>query len=212
MNEITVSADPRTRVYEFNRPERGPVYILWSETGEAPPNLNYGTPTGETITLKLVNNMPELILTHIITDTVNTEPEMEIITTQNGKITIQLGYEPIFLEGDVLTDIKSYRQTSLPSFFELKQNYPNPFNPSTTIRFQLRNAAQVSLIIYNLLGEKVRTLLDRRFEAGSHQIVWDGQDDFGKRVTSGVYFLQMVANKRNSTNAFVQIRKMILLQ
>jgi hypothetical protein len=95
VTEIPVSADPRTRVYKFDRP-RGPVYIAWSETGEAPPNLDYRLPTGETVTFEVESD--ELLLTHIITDTAQTEPEVETITTQNGRVTIQLGYEPIILE------------------------------------------------------------------------------------------------------------------
>lgn len=209
--EIAVSNDPRTRVYEFDRPAQGPVYILWSETGEAPPNLDYSMPNGETVTLKVKNNTPELMLTHIITDTMDTEPVVEVVATQNGRLTIQLGYEPIFLEGDFLTDVTSQPQ-ALPSSFKLVQNYPNPFNPSTNIRFDLPLASQVSLIIYNALGQTVRTLLDRRYEAGSHQIIWDGRDDFGKPIASGVYFLRMVANRGQGTNDFVQIRKVLLLQ
>jgi hypothetical protein len=95
VTEIPVSADPRTRVYRLDRP-RGPVYIAWSETGDAPPNLDYRIPTGETVSFEVGSN--ELLLTRIITDTARTEPEVEPITTQNGRITIQLGYEPIILE------------------------------------------------------------------------------------------------------------------
>jgi flagellar hook assembly protein FlgD len=80
------------------------------------------------------------------------------------------------------------------------------------IRFYLPATAQVALKIYNTFGQEVRTLLDRRFEAGKHQVVWDGQNDSGEKVASGVYFLRMVATKENKSKAFVQVRKMALVQ
>ncbi|MBI3949308.1 MAG: hypothetical protein HY314_02470 [Acidobacteria bacterium] len=92
---IPVSTDPRTRMYRFDRP-LGPVYIAWSETGEAPPNLDYRIPTGETVTFEAGSE--ELIVTRIITDMASTEPEVEMLSAPNGRFTIQLGYEPIILE------------------------------------------------------------------------------------------------------------------
>jgi hypothetical protein len=109
-------------------------------------------------------------------------------------------------------DVKSQPISSIPSAFELEQNYPNPFNPSTTIRFYLPSTAQVSLAIYNVLGQKVRTLLDRRIEAGKHQVVWDGRDGAGKPVSSGVYFVSMVASKGSKSAEFVKARKILLVQ
>lgn len=96
--------------------------------------------------------------------------------------------------------------------FTLEANYPNPFNSSTNIRFNLPIASQVSFVIYNALGQTVRKLQHRPYEAGSHQIVWDGRDDFGKPIASGVYFLAMVANREQEANDFVQIRKVLSLQ
>lgn len=104
------------------------------------------------------------------------------------------------------------KDLEFPKEYNLFQNYPNPFNPSTTIRFQIPTTSRVTVTIYNTLGQIVRTLLDRPFEDGMHQVVWVGRNDLGMRIPSGVYFLRMVAHKDKTTNAFVQVRKMILLQ
>jgi hypothetical protein len=93
--EVQVSTDPRTRVYRFDRP-RGPVYVAWSETGDAPPNLDYRIPTGETVTFNVESS--ELLLTHIITDMANPQPIVEAVAAPNGRLTIQLGSEPVLLE------------------------------------------------------------------------------------------------------------------
>ena len=170
---VAVTHDPRTRVYEFDRPARGPVYVLWSETGEAPPDLNYRNSGGETVTLKIITNVSQLKLTHIITDTIHTEPEVEMISTPTDRITIQLGYEPIFLEGAFLTDVKA-SQPLLPSAFELGQNYPNAFHPGTVIEYHLPRSSEVEISIFNLWGQKVVTLVGRYQTAGTHSFIWNG--------------------------------------
>lgn len=227
VRELVVSNDPRTRVYEFERLERGPVYILWSETGEAPPDLDYHIPTGETVTLKVANNVDSLKLTHIITDTLNINPEEEIIATQDGQLTIQLGYEPVFLEGDLLTDVQSYPQSSLPSSFDLKQNYPNPFsakggsasggNPQTTIRYNLPNECHITMEIFNVVGQRVRLLSSRVQGPGHAQVVWDGRDELEKPMCSGVYLYRVTATAvltegSNAEILFQQTKKMLLVK
>ena len=89
-----------------------------------------------------------------------------------------------------------------PEVFELAQNYPNPFNPTTTIQYSLPEAAQVRLDIYNMTGQKVRTLVSGGMEAGLHSVQWDGTNEFGEKVTSGMYIYRIVAGD------FVQTRKM----
>jgi hypothetical protein len=203
-NEISVSDDPRTRVYEFDRP-RGPVYVAWSETSEAPPNLDYRIATGDTVSFKVLNNVDALLLTHIIADTAHIEPEEEIVPVQNGQLTMQLGYEPFFLEGGILVSIQSSPEYSSPRSFELKQNYPNPFNPETVIKFQLPQVSEVEICIFNLQGQKVATLVRGHQTAGAHKISWNGTDESGRRVASGVYLYQLKAGD------FVQAKKMLLL-
>ncbi len=87
---------------------------------------------------------------------------------------------------------------TLPKQFALYQNYPNPFNPTTVIAFQVDRPATVTLEIYNVLGEKVRTAMHSQTTAGHHQVEWDGSSDAGQPVSSGVYFakLQMDDNSK----------------
>lgn len=96
-------------------------------------------------------------------------------------------------------------QTS-PEQFTLIQNYPNPFNPETEIRFRLPKASSVVVRIYNLFGQEIRTLVNKTYPAGLHSVHWDGRDNFGKAVASGVYFYQLQAG------SFTQVKKMNLLR
>jgi hypothetical protein len=89
---------------------------------------------------------------------------------------------------------------------DLSQNYPNPFNPQTTIAFSLKERGNVSLKVYNVSGELVRTLMDEAQDKGAHTKVWDGRNDAGQSVSSGVYFYKLVSNN------FSQTKKMVLLK
>jgi hypothetical protein len=82
---------------------------------------------------------------------------------------------------------------SIPLAFRLQQNYPNPFNPETAIRYQLPEATHISLKVYNFSGQFVRALFEGEQSPGSHSVVWDGMDDLGQNVASGVYLIQMTA-------------------
>jgi hypothetical protein len=94
----------------------------------------------------------------------------------------------------------------LPSANALYDNSPNPFNPTTTIRYALKESMQTSITIYNSLGQKVRTLIDRPQSMGMHTVMWDGRDDGGRTVSSGVYLYRLKAGN------FTQTRKMLLTQ
>ena len=94
----------------------------------------------------------------------------------------------------------------VPTDYNLTQNYPNPFNPTTYISFSLPQAEKVKLEIYNLLGQKVITLLDNEMQAGSHTINWDGKNDRGEEVGSGIYFYRIAIGQ------FSQTKKMLLLR
>ena len=96
---------------------------------------------------------------------------------------------------------------STPREFALRQNFPNPFNPDTTIKYDLAESADVTLQIYNVLGQVVRTLVGSEAQnAGRYQIRWNGMDDRGVPVSSGVYFYQISAGK------FQDVRKLMLLK
>gem|GEM_PF-2403584 len=93
-----------------------------------------------------------------------------------------------------------------PLYFELYGNYPNPFNPTTTIRYSLPNTQRVTLAVYNLQGQRIRTLINYTQQANEHQAVWDGRNDSGEAVSSGVYFYRLTAGE------FSESRKMVLLR
>lgn len=95
---------------------------------------------------------------------------------------------------------------SVPTEFDMEQNYPNPFNPETTIRFSLPNASQVKLEIYNMLGKRVRSLVNGQFNAGIHTAKWDGKDDFGRSLSSGVYFYRIEADRFAKTQRMVMMK------
>ncbi len=95
----------------------------------------------------------------------------------------------------------------LPAAIELAQNYPNPFNPATSIGFELNQAARISLEIYNIAGQRVRTLLDAWVEAGLTTLTWDGRDHANEPVASGVYLYRVTADSGAN-----QVRKMVLLK
>ncbi|MCG8608253.1 T9SS type A sorting domain-containing protein [bacterium] len=102
----------------------------------------------------------------------------------------------------------SVREPALafPEQFGLQQNYPNPFNPETVIQYDLNQNGHVELAIFNLLGEKVRSLVDQVQRAGAHQIRWNGLDDNGNRASSGLYVYRL------SVGASSQTKRMILLR
>jgi hypothetical protein len=94
----------------------------------------------------------------------------------------------------------------VPGDFALRQNYPNPFNPTTDISYTLPEAAQVRLDVFNVMGQKVATLVDEYEEAGEHTVTWDGRTQEGQAVASGIYLYRLEAGARSAT------RKMMLLK
>ncbi len=102
---------------------------------------------------------------------------------------------------DMVNSIKKGNFNNRPTTFTLSQNYPNPFNPTTQINFQIPKADNVTLEIYNIIGQKVATLVDQKMAPGEYSIVWDAQN-----VASGIYFYKL------SVDQFTQTRKMILMR
>ncbi len=106
----------------------------------------------------------------------------------------------------VATDINDDLPQELPDSYSISQNYPNPFNLSTTIRYTLPARSQVTISIYNVMGQKVNTIVEGSKSAGSHTVYWDGADKAGKVVSSGVYFYRLQAGD------FVESKRMLLLK
>ena len=103
-------------------------------------------------------------------------------------------------------DYLSVEGEGIPTEFALHENYPNPFNPSTTLRFDLPEASNITLTIYNMLGQKVRTFNYQNTSAGYHSVKWNATNDYGDPVGAGVYLYQL------QTKDFVKTRKMVLLK
>jgi len=94
----------------------------------------------------------------------------------------------------------------LPRSYQLYQNYPNPFNPTTTINFELPQKTELQIVVYNLLGQHIRTLAESTFEAGRYRIEWDGKNEAGFRQASGIYIY------RFESKSYVKTLKMILMK
>lgn len=117
-----------------------------------------------------------------------------------------LGLNPYWVDAqviyDLVTDVKGTENiVNIPGKFELKQNYPNPFNPSTTIEFDLPKTSEVTLKIYNILGEEVEKLVSDRLSAGSYSYEWDASN-----LASGVYLYRLEAGE------FQDVEKMVLIK
>jgi hypothetical protein len=101
-------------------------------------------------------------------------------------------------------DAETIRQ--IPKEYGLSQNYPNPFNPETTIGYQISQTGNVRLIIYNTMGQAVRMLVDGHQNPGSYEAVWDGKDENGLTLGSGMYLVRMEAGK------FTSMRKVVMMK
>ena len=114
-------------------------------------------------------------------------------------------------ESDIVEVIFTYMgdaagNPAVPLVTALSGNYPNPFNPTTEVKFSLNETADVNIIVFNIKGEKVKTLVNGHMEAAFHTVTWNGDDDSGRNVGSGIYFYKMRAGKYTST------KKMILMK
>jgi len=102
--------------------------------------------------------------------------------------------------------VSDFDETSLPAVTALSGNYPNPFNPETTIRFSLARPNKVTISIYSINGQLVKSLVNGSYDIGNHSVIWNGLDDIGHPVSSGVYFYRM------TTSEYTAVRKMLLLK
>ncbi len=118
----------------------------------------------------------------------------------------RFGHVYIYTGWDAATDVPYEYESNLPGNFTLSQNYPNPFNMSTTIEFSLPRRSHTTLIIYNILGERLRTLISDKLPAGSYRLSWDGLNDSGGAAASGVYLYELETEQRSQT------RKLLLLK
>lgn len=125
-----------------------------------------------------------------------------VILEENGA-QCSFGLDDIYWEGGT-SDADDH--VTLPPSFDLKQNYPNPFNPVTNISFTLKETSQIRLEIYNLRGNKVKTLISAMMNPGDHSYIWDGTDSDSRALSSGIYFYKL------ETNQGSDLKKCILLK
>lgn len=103
-------------------------------------------------------------------------------------------------------DVPVAVESARPQETALYNNFPNPFNPSTTIGYSVGKAGNVNLVIYNSLGQVVRTLVDVHQSAGAHTVQWDGRNDFGRKVSSGIYLCTL------KSGSFKQTKRMMMVE
>jgi len=96
--------------------------------------------------------------------------------------------------------------------YKLEQNYPNPFNGYTTFKYVLPKESTVSFIIYDILGRRIKTLQNQKMTAGTFNVSWDGRDDNGKEVVSGIYFYSFKANSYDGIQDFISTKKIVLMK
>ena len=207
------------------------LFLVAHVTAENTPTLWLNEGTNE-VTFSVVNRRSEDltgIAIHVdeekLPEWLSIENDLRPIDIKQGQksfekiaLTLNVSDAPVDVEAEMpftFTDSKSGRweysvrvhvNTDLPSSYELFENYPNPFNPVTTIRYSLKEYIHAKLIIYNSLGQQVRTLVDSPRNAGVHSVKWDGKDDFGSPVSSGVYVYTLHAG------GFAKTMKMLLVQ
>jgi len=124
----------------------------------------------------------------------------------DGIDTVEADNAPFSITIDGANALRTYLEGLLPDEFALHQNYPNPFNPVTTLRYDLAENAMVNIIIHDMLGRQVKTLINRTQDAGYKSVIWNATNDYGKPVSAGIYLYQIQAGESIST------KKMVLLK
>ncbi|MFQ6094316.1 MAG: FlgD immunoglobulin-like domain containing protein [bacterium] len=145
---------------------------------------------------------------------VDTTVAGDLVPRSGAPLLIQNGLWWFGTENRRLGTNPSESSVPAPTRYVLHQNHPNPFNSETKISYQTAEECLVELTVYNVLGQKIRTLFEGEQVAGSHNVAWDGKDDLGFHVSTGVYFykLETDGTSRGSHGDFVKIRRTILLR
>jgi FlgD Ig-like domain/FG-GAP-like repeat len=135
-------------------------------------------------------------------------PEFTLYKGWEGSLELR----SVFLKRDKLTGIKE-ENTIYPAEFNLMQNYPNPFNPATNIKFTVSSESKISIRIFSVIGKEIKELINDTRISGEYETTWDGTDNLGNKVSSGVYFITMEANSFTQNSLpFRKTIKSILLK
>jgi hypothetical protein len=199
---LTLTYDPS----KFELVEAVPAEndLLKANGGETPLFLTHSEEAGQvTLMNAVVDGAPVSGEGSIVTVTFRVLREFE----DNARFEIAEGlvFDPKQLSNPVVA-LGGLNVETTPTEFALLQNYPNPFNPETTIKYNLAEGSSVQLRIYNIVGQVVRTLVADRQSAGRYQVRWNGTDDRGVAVSSGIYFYQISAGK------FQDVKRLMLLK
>jgi len=124
----------------------------------------------------------------------------------DNSLTAQIDGFGTYLIGTLKSGSVADQEGATPGAYELHQNVPNPFNAETLISFSLPEPSHARLEIYNILGQKIVTLLDDNLGAGAHRVHWDGRNSSGNEVSSGIYFYRLTAD------SYKQAKRMLLLK
>jgi hypothetical protein len=128
------------------------------------------------------------------------------IRNGDGNIELEKAFFSDYSGNLMQANVSLEKNQQLPDRFNLFQNYPNPFNPETNISFSLPEENQVNLRIYNLKGQLVDLLVNTRLSAGFYTFTWNGKDESGRDVSSGIYFYKLIAGKYSETKKMVRIK------
>jgi len=180
--------------FDFGLSSEGELIRLYNAAGQLIDSVFYGTKSpwpesanGEGYTLEL------------------RDPRLDNSLAQSWAASIRIGGTPGAANSAAQSTSSIQSQNSILSF-QLFQNYPNPFNAQTIIRFTVPQEQRVTLVIYNIRGEKLRTLINQNLASGAYQIAWDGTDQSGQMASSGIYFCCLISGRERL------VRKMILIQ
>jgi hypothetical protein len=186
------------------------TYLLYAGTGASPKEEVYDT----TSTSPAIIFGRILLLIPYQELLQKTFEQIPMLSRATVKFSVSAtdGIDTVKVTGDdrvVFVNRYEYLSTEsegIPTEFALHENYPNPFNPTTTLRFDLPEVSDITLTIYNMLGQKVRTFNYQNTSAGYHSVKWNATNDYGDPVGAGVYLYQL------QTKDFVKTRKMVLLK
>ena len=128
-----------------------------------------------------------------------------LITENTGTVTIQLDSIQQISFQSLVTGVTKQGST-LPKQFAVSQNYPNPFNPSTIINYALPKSSLVTIKIYNVLGQEVKTLVSSELQAGNYSVHWNGDNNIGHSVASGIYIYRVVAGQNVKTMKMIYLK------
>ncbi|MBN2281656.1 MAG: hypothetical protein JXQ65_13830 [Candidatus Marinimicrobia bacterium] len=140
----------------------------------------------------------------------------ELLATAEFEDPFAILYEPdklIVLTSLTGTSVTQIDNEKVPDQFSVSLNYPNPFNPRTNIEFSLAHDAKVELFVYNILGHKIREVVNKKMNSGYYRVFWDGMDQSGHRVASGVYLYRILMEDQNSGEIYLnKTQKMLLIK